>query len=33
MGIKPEQIPVLENEMTAVKYHLEDMRKLVFKED
>ena len=32
LGIKAEKEPVLENEMTAVKYHLEDMRKLVFEE-
>lgn len=31
LGIKPlSQLP-LENEMAAVKYHLEDMRNLVFK--
>jgi hypothetical protein len=32
LGIKAEKAPVLENEMGAVKYHLEDMRKLVFEE-
>jgi len=31
IGIKAEGEPILENELTAVKYHLEDMRKLVFK--
>lgn len=30
-GIKPEKEPVLKNELDAIKYHLEDMRKLVFK--
>ncbi|MDY6862952.1 MAG: hypothetical protein SVR08_11890 [Spirochaetota bacterium] len=30
IGIKAENEPVLENELSAVKYHLEDMRKLVF---
>ena len=30
LGIKAEKAPVLENEMDSVKYHLEDMRKLVF---
>lgn len=30
-GFRPEGKPVLENELTASKYHLEDMRKLVFK--
>ena len=30
MGIKAEKAPVLENEMDSVKYHLEDMRALVF---
>lgn len=29
-GIRPEGKPVLENELTSVKYHLEDMRKLIF---
>ena len=28
-GFKPEQAPVLENELTATKFHLEDMRKLM----
>jgi hypothetical protein len=32
-GYKPEGNPVLENELTATKYHLEDMRKLVGLED
>lgn len=31
-GVRPKGKPVLENELTAVKYHLEDMRKLVFAE-
>lgn len=31
-GIRPSKKPPLENELSAVKYHLEDMRKLVFKE-
>ena len=31
MGIKPEGEPILENELSAVKYHLEDMRKISFK--
>lgn len=30
IGIKATGKPVLENELTATKYHLEDMRKLVF---
>ena len=30
IGIKAEVEPILENELVAVKYHLEDMRKLVF---
>lgn len=29
-GIKPQGAPVLENELTAVKHHLGDMRRLVF---
>jgi hypothetical protein len=29
-GIKPEGEPVLKNELSATKYHLEDMRKLMF---
>jgi len=33
LGIRPEGKPVLENELTATKYHLEDMRKLVFEEE
>ena len=32
IGIKPDGDPVLENEMAAVKYHLEDMRRLVFRD-
>ena len=31
LGIHAEGEPVLENELTAVKYHLEDFRELVFK--
>lgn len=31
LNIMPQGKPVLENELTAMKYHLEDMRKLVFK--
>jgi len=30
LGIHAEGEPVLENELTATKYHLEDFRKLVF---
>jgi hypothetical protein len=30
IGVRPTGKPVLENELTATKYHLEDMRKLVF---
>jgi hypothetical protein len=33
IGIRPEGKPVLENELTATKYHLEDMRKLVFERE
>jgi hypothetical protein len=33
VGIKPEEAPVLENELSAIKYHLEDMRELVFKKE
>ena len=29
-GILPTQSPVLEDQLSATKYHLEDMRKLVF---
>ena len=32
IGIKPEGEPVLENELSSVKYHLEDMRKIAFGE-
>lgn len=32
LGIKAEKAPVLENEIDSVKYHLEDMRKLVFED-
>lgn len=28
-GIKPTQQPVLQNELTATKYHLEDMREMI----
>jgi hypothetical protein len=28
-GIMPEKQPIIENELTATKYHLEDMRKLL----
>lgn len=31
MGIKAHSAAPLANELTAVRYHLEDMRKLVFK--
>lgn len=31
-GIKADGEPIIENELVAVKYHLEDMRSLVFKE-
>lgn len=30
IGVKAEGEPVLENELTAVKYHLEDMRRISF---
>jgi hypothetical protein len=30
IGILPEGKPILENELTATKYHLEDMRKITF---
>ena len=30
IGIRADGEPVIENELVAVKYHLEDMRKLVF---
>lgn len=29
-GIRPKAEPVLENEVSSIKYHLEDMRTLVF---
>jgi hypothetical protein len=29
-GIRAQEEPILANELTAVKYHLEDMRKLLF---
>ena len=32
LGVRPGEEPVLENELKAIKYHLEDMRSLVFKE-
>jgi hypothetical protein len=31
IGITPKGEPILENEMAAIKYHLEDMRSLVFR--
>ena len=30
LGIRAEGEPVLENELSSTKYHLEDMRALVF---
>lgn len=33
IGIRAENEAILENEMDAVKYHLEDMRKIVFKRE
>lgn len=30
LGIKADGEPILENELSAVKYHLEDMRKITF---
>jgi hypothetical protein len=33
MGIKAEEAPVLENELTATKYHLEDMRAMAFNDE
>lgn len=30
-GVRPEGQAILENELTATKYHLEDMRKLALK--
>lgn len=32
IGIKPEDEPILENELSAIKYHLEDMRQIAFKQ-
>lgn len=32
IGITAEDEPILANELTAVKYHLEDMRKIAFGE-
>ena len=32
-GFKPDAIKVADERVEAIKYHLEDMRKLVFKED
>lgn len=32
-GIKPESDSKLEGKLEATKYHLEDMRKLIFKKD
>ena len=31
IGIKAEGEPIIENELSAVKYHLEDMRALTFR--
>ena len=31
LGFKPDALKVAENEVSAIKYHLEDMRSLVFK--
>lgn len=31
-GFRAKGSPILVNELTAIKYHLEDMRKLIFKE-
>jgi hypothetical protein len=33
IGINPSGEPILENELIAIKYHLEDMRTLVFTEE
>ena len=33
VGIRPEGEPVLENEIEAVKYHLEDMRAMAFNDE
>lgn len=33
VGIKPTKKVINTNEMTAVKYHLEDLRKIVFKSE
>ena len=33
MGVKAEEAPVLANELVSTKYHLEDMRALVFKDN
>jgi len=33
IGINPSREPIIENELVAVKYHLEDMRTLVFAEE
>lgn len=30
-GIRPKSAPILENELSATKSHLEDMRRLVFR--
>ena len=30
-GIRATQEPIIKNELTAIKYHLEDMRTLIFK--
>ena len=33
LGIKAEEAPILANELVATKYHLEDMRALVFQDN
>ena len=33
LGIRAEGEPVLENELSSTKYHLEDMRALVFQDE
>ena len=32
IGFKPDEIKASEGQISAIKYHLEDMRKLVFKQ-
>lgn len=32
LGFKPDELKAVESEKAAISYHLEDMRKLVFKE-